>query len=45
MLVEELLQSLVRKIYTQLLEAVELKDLKAGNVQNPNEVLTLGADV
>jgi len=39
MVVKELLQLLVREVDTQLLEPIQLKDLKAGNVQHTNKVL------
>ena len=38
MVVEELLQLLVDKVDGDLLEAIVLKDLKAGNVENSTEV-------
>ena len=44
-MVEELLQTLVGVVDTQLLEGVVLKDLEASNVEHTDEVLTLGLDV
>ena len=36
-MIEKLLKFFVAKVYAHLLEAVEVKDLKSGNVQNSNE--------
>jgi predicted HTH transcriptional regulator len=40
MMVKELLQLLVDEIDPQLLKTVEIKDLKAGDVQHTNEVIS-----